>query len=159
MTTLHYWSIVAALISATTPWFVVRVALAVARNHARAVDAPFPAPPGGSRLGALTIVAGVAASAAAFLIPPPSIVVAAIDGLCFVGLATLGLRALGEIHEASRPAREMAVATRTASLRPRPTERLRTGPMAAPAADDYVGRTGAPRLASRLARTGPLRVG
>jgi len=40
MTTLHSWSIAAALVSAVTPWFVVRVALAVARNHARAVDAP-----------------------------------------------------------------------------------------------------------------------
>jgi hypothetical protein len=119
MTTLHYWSIAAALISVTTPWFVVRVALAVARNHARAVDAPFPKPPSVSRLGALTIVAGVAATAAAFLLPSPSIVVSAIDLVCFAGLATLGLLALGDISEASRPAREIAAATRRASLHPR----------------------------------------
>ncbi len=114
MTTLHYWSIAAALISAATPWFVVRVALAVARTHA-----PFPTPPGVYRLGVLTIVACVAATAAAFFLPPPSVVVAAIDLLCFAAMATLGLFALGDISEASRPAREIAAATRTASLRPR----------------------------------------
>ena len=114
MTTLHYWSIAAALLSAAAPWFVVRVALAVARTHA-----PFPTPRRVSRLGALTIVACVAATAAAFLLAPPSLVVAAIDLACFAAMATLGLRALGDISEASRPAREVAAATRTASLRPR----------------------------------------
>ena len=72
-----------------------------------------------SRLGILTIVACVAATAAAFLLPPPSVVVAAIDLVCFAAMATLGLRALGDISDASRPAREIAAATRTASLRPR----------------------------------------
>lgn len=114
MTTLHHWSIAAALISSATPWFVVRVALAVARTHA-----PFPAPPSVSRLGVLTIVASVVATVAAFLLPPPSIAVAAIDLACFAGLAALGLRTLGDIQEASRPAREIAAATRRASLRPR----------------------------------------
>ena len=41
MTTLHGWSIVAALVSATTPWTVVYVALAVARRQARLAGMAF----------------------------------------------------------------------------------------------------------------------
>ncbi|HZI66367.1 MAG TPA: hypothetical protein VFF17_07365 [Thermoanaerobaculia bacterium] len=150
MTTLHYWSIAAALISAATPWFVVRVALAVARNHA-----PFPSPPSVSRLCALTIVACVATTAAAFLLPPPSVVVAAIDLVCFAGLATLGLLALGDISEASRPAREIAAATRTASLRPR---RLKDYvPLVWRLVPLTIASTGLALLAWRLSSPGPDR--
>lgn len=119
MTTLHRWSIAAALISAATPWFVVRIALAVARWHARGVEVAFPTPPGVARLGALTLVGCAATTGAAFVLAPPSLALGAIELLCFLGLAVPSLRALGDVHEASRPAREVAATTRSASLRPR----------------------------------------
>ncbi len=119
MTTLHRLSIAAALLSAATPWFVVLIALEVARRHARLFDGAFPTPPGVARLGALTLVGCAATTGAAFVLEPPSLVLGAIEVLCFLVLAVAGLRVLGAVHEASRPAREVATNTRSASLRPR----------------------------------------
>ena len=119
MTTLHRWSIAAALFSAATPWFVVRIPLAVARRHARGVGVAFPTPPGVARLGALTLVGCAATIGAAFVLAPPSLALGAIELLWFLVLAVVGLRVLGGVREVSRPAREVAANTRSASLRPR----------------------------------------
>lgn len=153
MTTLHGWSIGAALIAAATPWAVVRVALAVARRQAQSAAVPFRTPASVTRLGALTLVATVAAVAAVWTLAPRSPLAGAIDLACFIVGAGFGLWALGDVHEASRPAREVTSATRTASLRPRRlSEHV---PVAWRLVSGSIALAGLALLAVRLSSPGP----
>jgi hypothetical protein len=119
MTSPQALQVAAAFVAAGTPWLVVQVALTIATRHATEVGAPFPAPRAVSRLSRATLLALPVVVAAAFLQPPPSLAMSAIDAGAFALLAVYGLRALAAIDTASRSARDVPVAERTASLRPR----------------------------------------
>jgi hypothetical protein len=108
-----------ACVAAGTPWLVVRIALHVAARHAGAVGSPFSAPPAVGQLTRVTAVVLPVVIAAALLLTPPSLLMGIIDVTVFGLMAVFGLLALGEIDAASRPAREVTAAERTASLRPR----------------------------------------
>ena len=111
--------IAVAFVAAGTPWLVARVALTVATRHATEVGAPFPAPRAVSHLSRGTLLVLPVVVTAAFLLPPPSQAMGAIDAAAFALLAVFGMRALAAIDTASRPARDVPVAERTASLQPR----------------------------------------
>jgi hypothetical protein len=116
---LQILQVAVACIAAGTPWLVTRIALAVASRHAASVDLPFPVPRAVGHLSRATLVGLPLVVAAAFRLAPPSLLMGAIDGLAFAVLAAFGLRALGAIDAASRPARDVRAAERTASLQPR----------------------------------------
>jgi hypothetical protein len=111
--------LVAALIAVLTPWVVVRIAFAVASRQARSVQMAITRPIAMATLDRLTIVVLVPAVAAAVALPAPSFWMGVLDLALFAGLAIAGLRALGAIDEASRPAREGTAPVREASLKPR----------------------------------------
>jgi hypothetical protein len=119
MTAMHLLQAAAALVAAGTPWCVVRMASEVASRHARSVRAPYLVPRSVARLGWVTVWALPLVAAPAFWLQPPSLLMAGIDGVGFIGLSIVGLRALSEIQDASRPACEVIATTRTATLRPR----------------------------------------
>ena len=119
MSSAHIAQLAAALVGAGTPWIVVRIAFSVAARHARSVQMSVSRPPVMTTLDRLTIVAVAAASVLALVLPAPSIWMGAVDLALFVVLAGVGLKALGAIDDASRPAREAGTPVREASLRPR----------------------------------------
>jgi hypothetical protein len=119
MKSLQILQVAVACVAAGTPWLVVRVALMVAARHAAQVGAPFTTPRAVGHLTRATLLVLPVGMAAAFVLTPPSWLMGAIDAAAFALLSVFGLRALGEIDSASRPARDVAAAERTASLRPR----------------------------------------
>jgi amino acid transporter len=119
MTAPQVLQVAVACIATVTPWLVVRIAFQIATRHAVLVQSPFPAPPAVARLTRATALVLPGAVVAAFLLTPPSRLMGVIDVAAFTFLAVFGLRALGEIDAASRPARELTSTERTASLRPR----------------------------------------
>ncbi|MGH7467953.1 MAG: hypothetical protein ACRENP_08205 [Longimicrobiales bacterium] len=119
MTWMHLVQLAAAFIAGSTPWCVVRIAAQVASRHARAVDTPFVMPRSVARLGRITVFVLVLVAAAALGLPAPSLAMGLIDGAVFIGLAIVGLRALSEVQDASRPAREVDATIRAATLRSR----------------------------------------
>ena len=116
MTGPQILQIAAAVVAAGTPWLVARVALTVATRHATEVGAPFATPRAVSHLSRGTLLVLPVVVTAAFLLPPRSLAMGAIDAAAFALLAVFGLRALAAIDTASRPARDVPMAERTASL-------------------------------------------
>lgn len=119
MNSLQVLQMAVACVAAGTPWLVVRVALMVAARHAGHVGAPFSTPRAVRHLNRLTLLVLPVVMAAAFVLTPPSLLMGAIDAAAFAVLSVFGMWALGEIDSASGPARDVAAAERTASLRPR----------------------------------------
>ena len=119
MKSLQVLQIAVACVAAGTPWLVVRVALMVAARHASQVGAPFTTPRAVRHLSRATLLVLPVVIAAAFVLTPPSLLMGGIDAAAFAVLSVFGMRALGAIDTASRPARDVQVAERTASLRPR----------------------------------------
>lgn len=119
MTSAHLAQVAVAIIAATAPWVVVRIAFSVAAGHARSVQMSLTRPPAMRALDRLTMVAVAAASVTALILPAQSIWMGLIDLALFSGLAVVGLRGLGAIDNLSRPAREAGTSVREASLRPR----------------------------------------
>ena len=115
MTTLTLAQLSSVLLAVCTPWFVAWIALRVATENA---DAATPHVHSMKRLRATTVAAAVATSIATLILAPsPWIAFAA--GLGFAASAVVALRALGEIDDLTRPARQVSSAERGASLRPR----------------------------------------
>ena len=108
--------VLAALLTAGTPWIVVRVGAVVASRHARRVGHEFVAPRTVKRLGWITAVVAMIAAAAAFVIPEHSGWLAVIGAATFVPLSVVGVRALGDLDRATRGAREIAPVAREAGL-------------------------------------------
>lgn len=119
MTAQQVLQIAVGCIAATTPWLVARIALAVATRHANDVGAPFGPPRPMTTLTRATIALLPLVVVAGWSLPPPSLLMSGVDAAVFVLLSVFGLRALHEIESASRPAREVQAAERSASLRPR----------------------------------------
>jgi hypothetical protein len=119
MTDLQISQIAVALFVAVTPWCVVRIVLAVARRHARSVNASLAWPPAMRSMNRATAGALLAAAAAGVWFQPPSLGMAAVDWALFAGLAIVALRTLGELAEAARPSVEATELVRVASLQPR----------------------------------------
>ena len=119
MTDLQLGQLSAALVATVTPWIVVRIACRVAAWHARSVEQPFLTPPAAAHVGMATAVAlpVVAALGWRLSFAPPWMAV--LDGLVFVVLSVIALRALHQIGEASRPACELPSSRRAADLAPR----------------------------------------
>lgn len=119
MRSLQVLQIAVACVAAGTPWLVVRVALMVATRQAAQVGAPFTTPRTVQQLSRATWLVLPVVIAATFVLTPPSLPMGVIDAAAFVVLSVFGMRALGEIDSASRPARDVPAVERTASLRPR----------------------------------------
>ncbi|MGB7623079.1 MAG: hypothetical protein WBN92_12075 [Terriglobia bacterium] len=121
MNTLVLGQLAIALVSVGTPWFVVRIAVEVAKRRARAVNGDFFVPLSVEVLGRATVAAALLITVPALWRTPPSILVGLLDVAGFVVLSVFGMRALGDINAANRSDREVSNATRLASLRPRRT--------------------------------------
>ena len=120
MTTEHLAQLSATLVAVFTPMIVVGVARRVASQHAAGVGQPLTVPRSSMRaLTWATVAVGLPAVAAVVLMRPFSLGLAGIDLLAFAILAAFGMKVLGDIDVASRPARVLAASTREASLAPR----------------------------------------
>lgn len=106
--------LLAALLAVCTPSIVASIALRVAATHG---GAPAPHVRSMKLLHAMTVGAAVAASLATLILAPVWMLLVA--GLGFGGAAAVALRVLGEIDDLTRPARQVQVAERAASLKPR----------------------------------------
>jgi hypothetical protein len=111
--------LVVGVLVAATPWCVVRIAWEIAARHAHSVQGPSARPSIVQSLGHLTVVVMAGVGIAAVILPAPSLWMTAVDLTAFAALAVVALRALHRIDQASRPAREVASAVRTAGLRSR----------------------------------------
>jgi hypothetical protein len=128
MTDLRLAQLGAALMAAATPWIVVRVALATAARHSPSLPQPFRWPVTARRLRLATAFALPAVSAPALWLPARPGGLQAAGLTAFVVLAGVALRALHEIDEVTRPARDLSAATRLASLTPRRVDQYLTWP-------------------------------
>jgi hypothetical protein len=97
----------------------VRIALAVAERQAQSEHVSFMRPPAVRSRGRVTAAALVGAGAAAVWLPLPSLSMAVVDLAVFAALTIIGLRTLGDIGDAARPAAEASEPVRLASLQPR----------------------------------------
>jgi hypothetical protein len=111
--------VLSALLVAATPWIVVRIALAAAGRHARALGGPVPPLPALAPLGRATALAAPVVATLAVLLPARSVSMAVVQGVAFVGLSAVALRALGALDQATRSTRLVDSATRSANLVPR----------------------------------------
>jgi hypothetical protein len=105
-----------ALLVAATPWIVVRIARAVASPLAHASGMPIAPSRAFVLLQRATAPALVVVAGFAIWLPAQSGWMQAINAVTFVALAAVGLRALGDLENATRAARRVDSTTRVATL-------------------------------------------